>query len=343
MPLPLILGALAVISGVGGVGAGIHGGVKMKEASDTSKSAKRRHEANVERLHKSNNAANQTMDTLGTLELGILKDFESFSDMIEKIQNRPEFKTYDRKGVTLPRFEPGKIREAAVGAGVVLGGLGGAAAGTAGGFAAAGATTSAVMALGTASTGTAISSLSGAAATNATLAAIGGGASSAIGGGGGMALGSAILGGMTLGVGLLVGGAIFSATGSKMSDKADEAWRQMKEAEEKIDKACKYLDGLTKTARDYTVILQKAKLRYDELFQPLNNLVTVEGKTNWRRFKASEKRNMENLVLLVGLLYKMCQVQLVIKQSEDDEETLVNFEGARQAEQEAEQILKEVA
>jgi hypothetical protein len=52
---------------------------------------------------------------------------------------------------------------------------------------------------------------------------------------------------------------------------------------------------------------------------------------------------MENLVLLVGLLYKMCQVQLVIKQSEDDEETLVNFEGARQAEQEAEQILKEVA
>jgi hypothetical protein len=341
MPLPLILGALAVISGVGGVGAGIHGGVKMKEASDTSKSAKMRHEANVERLHKSNNAANQTMDTLGTLELGILKDFESFSDMIEKIQNRPEFKAYDRKGVTLPRFEPGKIREAAVGAGVVLGGLGGAAAGTAGGFAAAGATTSAVMALGAASTGTAISSLSGAAATNATLAAIGGGALEA--GGGGIALGTSILGGMTLGVGLLVGGFIFNATGSKLSDKADEAWRQMKEAEEKIDKACKYLDGLTKTAGDYTAILQKAKLRYDELFQPLNNLVTVEGKTNWRRFKASEKRNMENLVLLVGLLYKMCQVQLVIKQSEDDEETLVNFEGARQAEQEAEQILKEVA
>jgi hypothetical protein len=339
--LPVLLGIAAAVSGVAGVGAGIHGGVKMKEASDTSKSAERRHKANVERLHKSNDAANQTMDTLGKLELSILKDFESFSDMIEKIQNRPEFKAYDRKGVTLPKFEPGKIREAAVGAGVVLGGLGGAAAGTAGGFAAAGATTSAVMALGAASTGTAISSLSGAAATNATLAAIGGGALEA--GGGGIALGTSILGGMTLGVGLLVGGVIFSATGSKMSDKADEAWRQMREAEKKIDKACEYLDGLTKTAGEYTAILQKAKIRYDELFQPLNYLVTVEGKTNWSKFTAAEKRNMENLVLLVGLLYKMCQVQLVLKQFEDDEEPQVNYEGTRQAEQEAEQILKEVA
>lgn len=56
----------------------------------------------------------------------------------------------------------------------MVGGLGGALLGTAGGFAASGATTAAVMALGTASTGTAISTLSGAAATNATLAALGG-------------------------------------------------------------------------------------------------------------------------------------------------------------------------
>lgn len=43
-----------------------------------------------------------------------------------------------------------------------------------------------------------------------------------------MALGSTILGATTLGVGLLVGGVIFSVTGSKLSDKADEAHSQMK-------------------------------------------------------------------------------------------------------------------
>ena len=88
--------------------------------------------------------------------------------------------------------------------------LGSAAAGVAVGFAAAGGTTAAVMALGTASTGTAIASLSGVAATNATLAALGGG---------GIALGTTILGASTLGVGLLVGGIIFSVVGNGTTKK----------------------------------------------------------------------------------------------------------------------------
>ena len=33
MPLPFILGAAAAIAAVGGVGSGIHGAVKMKDAN----------------------------------------------------------------------------------------------------------------------------------------------------------------------------------------------------------------------------------------------------------------------------------------------------------------------
>ena len=40
MPLPLILGIGAAIAGAGGLGAGIHGGLKMKEANDTLKKPK---------------------------------------------------------------------------------------------------------------------------------------------------------------------------------------------------------------------------------------------------------------------------------------------------------------
>lgn len=148
---------------------------------------------------------------------------------------------------------------------MLLGGIGGAAVGTAGGFAAAGATTSAVMALGTASTGTAIASLSGAAATNATLAALGGGAVAA--GGGGIALGTSILGAATLGVGLLVGGVIFSATGSKLSDKADEAWEQMEKAEKTINKICEYLLDLRKMAGRYINSLEKYMLCMVRIFR----------------------------------------------------------------------------
>ena len=39
MPLPFILGAAAAIAAVGGVGSGIHGAVKMKDANDTMKAA----------------------------------------------------------------------------------------------------------------------------------------------------------------------------------------------------------------------------------------------------------------------------------------------------------------
>lgn len=50
MPLPLFLGIGAAIAGAVGVGSGVHGAVKMKEANDTMKAAENRHKGNVERL-----------------------------------------------------------------------------------------------------------------------------------------------------------------------------------------------------------------------------------------------------------------------------------------------------
>ena len=40
MPLPFIIGAAAAIAGAAGIGSGIHGGIKMKEAKDTMEVAK---------------------------------------------------------------------------------------------------------------------------------------------------------------------------------------------------------------------------------------------------------------------------------------------------------------
>ena len=79
MPLPLILGIGAAIAAAGGVGASIHGGVKMKEANDTMKSAKYRHEQNVEKFENKNKQTTEVMDKLGTLELEITKSFSVFT------------------------------------------------------------------------------------------------------------------------------------------------------------------------------------------------------------------------------------------------------------------------
>ena len=318
MPLPLIpliIGGAAAAAGAAGVGAGIRGAVKMKDAKDTMESANWRHQQNIARFEEENESTTVWMDELGTLELKILTGFDRFIEVFEKIHNKPEFETIHKDGVELPKYNKEELRNVSVGGGVLLGGLGGAAAGTAGGFAAAGATSAAVMALGTASTGTAIASLSGAAATNATLAALGGGALAA--GGGGMALGSAILGGATLGVGLLVGGIIFNVTGKKLSEKADEAWYQMKRAEEEIDRICAYLVELGGAAIEYYASLSDVNDLYEDNFGVLDNMVNRLGRTDYDTFSEKERLVLENTVLLVTLLYEMCKVKLVLQSGGD--------------------------
>ncbi len=314
MPLPLIIGGIAAVAGVAGVGSGIHGGIRMKEADDTIKLARLKQERSIALFEKRNAETTALMDSIGTQELDILSSFDDFSDVIEKIQGRPEFKAYKREGIDLPEYVAEELKKVSAGAGVLLGGVSGAAVGTTGGFAAAGATTSAVMALGTASTGTAISSLSGAAATNATLAALGGGSLAA--GGGGMAAGAAVLGGATLGVGLLVGGIIFNITGSKLSDKADEAYLQAKRTEEEINTIVSYFDELTTVAGDFKVSLTKVEVTYRKYLDIIKHIVYFNEKTMWDDFTEKEKQATQNAILLVGLMYTMCQIKLVIKKQE---------------------------
>lgn len=314
MPLPILI-ILGVGTAVMGAIAGVHGGVKMKKANDTMKYAQSRHEDNIAKFKKENEATTEDMDKLGKSELEILESFSEFSDVFERIKNRPEFDAYSKNGVTLPEYDGEKIKTVSVGAGVILGALGGAGLGAAGGFAAAGATTAAVMAVGTASTGAAISSLSGVAATNATLALLGGGTLAM--GGGGMAAGAAALGTASLGAGLLIGGIIFNIVGKKLSDKADEAQEQMIKAEQEINTICDYLVNLRDTSNRYYETLSVVNAIYRKHLESLKCIVTVFGHTNWNSFTSVEKKLTENTVLLVGLLYNMCKVELVIK-SEDE-------------------------
>ncbi len=327
--IPVALKGAAVVAGAAGVGSAVHGAKKMKDANDTMESAKQRHERNVENFEEENKTTSQDMDKLGKLELEILHSFGEFSDVFEQIKNKPKFENYIKNGITLPQYDGEKLKEVSVGAGVLLGGLGGAGLGAASGFAAAGATTAAVMALGTASTGTAIASLSGAAATNATLALLGGGTLAA--GGGGIAAGTAALGAATLGVGLLVGGVIFSFTGSKLSDKADEAWDQMKTAEAKINKICSYLKELRETSNNYLDSLIRVNNIYQEHLSGLKSIVNLLGHKDWNTFTEEEKKVTENTVLLVGLLYSMCKVELVIKSKSDDDVNSINKEAIKKS------------
>ena len=340
MPLPAILIAIGSAAAAAGVGAGIHGGIKMKEANDLMKNVKNAVEKSQNHLEKRNKKTTATMDELGKCELKILNSFKDFCDVYEKIHNIT-IKKIDIQGVKIPEYDPEELKNVSIGSGVILSGLGGAAMGTPGGFAAAGAATAAVAGFGVASTGTAISSLTGAAATNAILAALGGGSLAA--GGGGMALGSVVLGVSSAGIGLLVGGIIFSIAGAKLSDKVDEATNQADEIIKKIDEACNYLAELKTMAELYNNRLNKINDIYKLYFDKLRTIVSVEGKNDWNNFTESEKRITENTFLLVNLLYKMCQVKLVNKSDDKDGINTINRDDINSAMQEADIVYKKVS
>lgn len=313
MPLPFILGVGAMLAGAAGVGSGIHGAVKLKEADVIKKEADSCYKRNIAKLEKCNKSASGKMDELGILELTISKSFGEFADAIEKIQNRPQFERYDKADIELPDIN--EIKKVSVGADVLLEGLKGAVAGTAGGFAAAGAINAAVLGgIGT--------SVAGTAAANATLAVLGGGAIAV--GGGGIALGTTILGTATLGVGLLVGGIIFNVTGKKLSAEADEAQRQAKEVELQTTKICSYLTELELITEKYLESLKTVNKKYLENFQRVTYLVNELHKVEWSDYSKDEEVVVQNTVLLVGLLYKMCKVNLVLKGENDKEINVIN-------------------
>ena len=86
MPLPFLFLGGAIVTGVGGGGAGIHGGVNMKQANDTIKLAKVIMDDAQLSVEKHNKKTLDTMYAIGKNELDILASFKKFSDVMEKNQ-----------------------------------------------------------------------------------------------------------------------------------------------------------------------------------------------------------------------------------------------------------------
>lgn len=263
MPIPFILGAAAVAA-VTGIGAGVYGASKIKDAKDTMARAQSRHERNIRHYEETQGACNAEMDKLGTLEMQILNSFERFSDLIEKIHNRPKFEDIDLGDRTLPRYDPQHLREVSLGAVVLLGSLSVAAAG-------------------------------------------------------------------------MVGGAIFA---SKLSDKADEAWDQVKQAEEKIDTVCTFLNELQEAAAAYREMLESVQSVYSSHMDFLAGLLSK--KRDWSMFSDTEKLNVKNLVHLASLLYSMCKVKLVLKSEEGEDLNVVNEADIDEQMMQAEKVLDQI-
>lgn len=214
MPIPFILGGLALAAAGTGIKKGFDANSKNNDAKEIVEDAQERFEDAQKRLENERIRLNDELREFATLKLSVFTtEINTLVKLVKKCKDANSVLNAENINFTAEEI---KELESSVSSSLeISSGLGKGIA--SGALTAMGAYGSVGM-LATASTGTAIGGLSGAAATNATLAWLGGGSLAA--GGGGMALGTAVLGGM-------VAGPLIAITGFVMDSKAEKILQRL--------------------------------------------------------------------------------------------------------------------
>ncbi len=260
--IPLILGAIALGTAAFGAVKGAEGVGNMNEAKEIGNRAQKRHQDAVSELTADWEATNDLAKEYGEFQLDVMMNtIGGFVDFIERNigkgkKSEKEFlegldeisvqqiKEYKAAAMEAEQFFKGGTKA-----------IGAAAAGYGGAM-------SLTTSVGVASTGTLIGGLSGAAAWNATLAWLGGGSLAA--GGGGMALGSLVLGGITVGPAVLIGGFVLAGEGEKALTKAWEYNAEVNTAIAQIE-----------SAKDFIQQVKRRIIELMDLLQSIDNLAVI--------------------------------------------------------------------
>ncbi len=302
--IPIILGAVALATAAFGGVKAAEGIGNMNEAKEIGERAQKRYEQAVSELKADWEATNKLAEEYGQLQLDVMmRTIGRFVAFIERIgqRNKKSEKEFleGLDGISIQQLQ--EYKTAAIEAQeFFIGGAKAVGAAAAGYGGAMGLATS----VGVASTGTLIGGLSGAAAWNATLAWLGGGSLAA--GGGGMALGSIVLGGITVGPAVLIGGFVLAGEGEKALTKAREYEAQVNSAIAKI-----------KAAKDF---MQQVKRRINELrnlLESLNDhavlsLNELESQSSFDKNRDSGK--FQQVALLVTALAEIMKTPVLDKE-----------------------------
>ena len=271
--IPIIVGGVAVIGAVKGVG----GFRKMKDAKRIGEAAQNSHEYAITQVNARRDQLSRRSRSYGRYLLSLAKGtLTDMSSLLEALQKKTRIGTLkipldaEIQVGTLEEFRQQVLDPPQDAAGV----LGAASAGVA----ASSSTVGLVGLFGSASTGTAISSLSGAAATNATMAWLGGGSLAA--GGTGMAGGAIVLGGIAIAPALVVGGFVLASKGEKALTQARRyakerniAIAKLKTGEEILRKIEQRTDELHGLAKELNRHVQNAMAKINsDTFNPEDNV-----------------------------------------------------------------------
>jgi len=312
MPIPFILGGIALAAAVTGIKKGFDAKSKNKEAETIVRKAQRRFQESEENLKTEGNVLNKNLEDFAEAKLLVFTtQIKNLVDLLKKCKNTSS--NFDHRIIELTAEEVKQL-ECAVSSSLEI--TSGLAKGLQSGALTAFGAYGGVGLLASASTGTAISTLGGAAATNATLAWLGGGSLAA--GGGGMALGTAVLGGIAAGPLIAVAGFVMD---SKAEGNLTEAYEYASEIDVNIEKMKLSIEGFKATSRrldELSNVINELVIRFDDIF---NIIVDVSFIEKIKRFfnsnRICEVQEIDQLII-VGKHLKMALDISLLDQNGND-------------------------
>lgn len=287
MPLPLILGGLAVLAGVTGVKKAYDANEKNNEAKYICDQAKESLENAKKELQASQNQASASLTLLGKEKAEVLqKDMVPFVKLMKKIKNINMTEIREMGELSKLQVNEETLAEMQEMGSLAMEMVSGSVEGIGAGAAMALGAYGTVTFLGTAGTGTAIASLSGAAATNATLAYLGGGTLAA--GGLGVAGGMAVLGGVVAGPALAVLGFTLDSKASENLENAKSYQAKVKTAVEKLGLASDACQKISQRADMFLGLLENIHIKFQNFIDQIKDVMIDTG-TDYGDYSQAEK------------------------------------------------------
>ncbi len=109
-----------------------------------------------------------------------------------------------------------------------------------------------------------------------------------------------------------------------------------------MNKIVAYFDELETAADRFRTSLINVEKQYTKHLSTLDHIINFEEKTEWSTFSDKEKILTKNTVLLVGLLYQMCKVQLVLKSENKNGLNHVNKDAVDKAVSDADKMMSKI-
>ena len=293
MPLPLVLGGLALAVGAFGVKKGVDAHSDNQEARALRKKATKEFDKAKAKLERAREECNSGLESLGQLRLELLKQsFGRFVPLFLEFRGRDLLvREADLEQLGAAVFSEQKLEEMraqSMAASEVLGaGVSTLGSGVLVGMGSYGAAT----VLATASTGTAISTLSGVAATNATLAWFGGGSLAV--GGLGIVGGTAVLGGIVAGPVLAVGGMLLAAKARENLANARQNLAEAEKAAGDMNAARVIVEAIAADADQFQQVSKRLHVQFTLVLDDLE--AVIERKRWWRWLPWKRRINFKRL------------------------------------------------